>query len=133
MIKECANHRLNFDREVQSFCNGDSLLRVAQALEIMHRMAPDNGSYGKMLAIYSNTCTEYSDRIRELEQAVKVARESAIMECFQIAKNKRLAAENKLDELFTHQHNEERYYNTRKELAEELEDEILALFDNNIG
>lgn len=53
-LVEDPDERRMFDDEVARLCDGEPLLQIALALKVWHHMAPDRGSYGKVLAIYSN-------------------------------------------------------------------------------
>lgn len=62
MLPEDPAERKSFDRTVKISFEGKPLLAIAQALTMLHKMAPSNGSYGKMLAIYANECAKAAQK-----------------------------------------------------------------------
>jgi hypothetical protein len=61
-LREDPEERRMFNEAVKIY--GDNPLRqMAGALTIWHQMAPEQGSYGKTLAIYANECAHAADVI----------------------------------------------------------------------
>ncbi len=60
---EDPDERRMFDHAAKR--QGGPLRAIASALTIMAQMAPKEGSYGKMLAIYANECARAADRVSE--------------------------------------------------------------------
>ncbi len=50
------------------------LRQVAFALTVWHRGAPEQGSYGKVLAIYANECAAAAEELERLSAALAKAK-----------------------------------------------------------
>lgn len=74
LLPEDADHRREFSREAER-CGGP-LRRMAMALETWSALSPEEGSYGKMLAIYSNEALKADAALA----AAEAARENAVRE-----------------------------------------------------
>jgi len=84
-LPEDADERRMFENMVETL--GRPLAVVSNALAIMSRMGPQEGSYAKQLAIYSNECLKAAHAVRAgtmpsgwneaIEAAAKIADESA--------------------------------------------------------
>jgi hypothetical protein len=60
---EDADERRMFDSEVSRLYEGKPLAKIAATLGLWSKMAPQQGSYAKMLAIMANECASAARRL----------------------------------------------------------------------
>lgn len=57
-MPEDADERRMFDSEVSRLYKGNTLAKIAATLGLWSKMAPQEGSYAKTLAIMANECAK---------------------------------------------------------------------------
>jgi hypothetical protein len=57
-MPEDADERRMFDSEVSRLYDGEPLAKIAATLGLWSKMAPQQGSYAKMLAVMANECAK---------------------------------------------------------------------------